>query len=127
MTSSLSRITSVHLTSRQWCTAQRWVATTHGSDSQLHKVMVNTDQATEGHIGDYSKDESIKTLPFAHAKLGPFHQERPELKNQFSQDSLLKSYIHRHVGKEVSIFIKIFVCVDNQLPFSNSTEIFNET
>ncbi|CAL1534839.1 unnamed protein product [Lymnaea stagnalis] len=40
------------------------------------------------------------TPPFAHAKLGPFFQERPRLDNQYTQDVFLKSFLKRHLPKE---------------------------
>ncbi|BFZ04647.1 hypothetical protein BsWGS_07686 [Bradybaena similaris] len=39
-------------------------------------------------------------VPFAHAKLGSFFQARPVLHNQYLQDSLLVSYLRRHVSTE---------------------------
>ncbi|CAG5136104.1 unnamed protein product [Candidula unifasciata] len=40
------------------------------------------------------------TAPFAHARLGSFFQARPVLHNQYLQDSLLVSYLRRHLPKE---------------------------
>ncbi|XP_059155974.1 acyl-CoA dehydrogenase family member 11-like [Physella acuta] len=37
------------------------------------------------------------SMPFASAKIGNFFQSGPELKNQYTQDSLLKSYLRHHV------------------------------
>lgn len=40
-------------------------------------------------------------MPFATAKIGNFFQSGPELKNQYTQDALLKSYLRRHVPDKV--------------------------
>lgn len=39
--------------------------------------------------------------PFSRAKIGTFFQERPELKNPFLEDALLRGYLKRHLPKEV--------------------------
>lgn len=40
-------------------------------------------------------------FPFASAKVGSFAQEPPQLDNQYTQDSLLRSFLTRHVPAEV--------------------------
>ena len=38
---------------------------------------------------------------FCFTQAGSFLQEKPVLRNQYSQDSLLKSFLRRHVSKQV--------------------------
>ncbi|KAK6192103.1 hypothetical protein SNE40_003641 [Patella caerulea] len=40
-------------------------------------------------------------MPFAHAKIGQFFQDKPLLGNQFSEDTVLQSYLQRYVPKEI--------------------------
>ncbi|XP_046556288.1 acyl-CoA dehydrogenase family member 11-like isoform X1 [Haliotis rubra] len=39
-------------------------------------------------------------IPFAHAKLGPFFQDKPQLHNQFTEDTTLRSYLRRHIPSQ---------------------------
>uniref|UniRef100_A0A8C5LVP1 Acyl-CoA dehydrogenase n=1 Tax=Leptobrachium leishanense TaxID=445787 RepID=A0A8C5LVP1_9ANUR len=52
-----------------------------------------------------SVEEDLR-MPFSHAKIGNFFQERPKLGNQFLEDALLQGYLKKHlppvVLKEVS-------------------------
>lgn len=45
--------------------------------------------------------EAEGNLPFSRAKIGPFFQERPLLKNPFLEDALLRGYLRRHLPQEV--------------------------
>ena len=45
--------------------------------------------------------EASGYLPFSRAKIGPFFQERPVLKNPFLEDALLRGYLRRHLPQEV--------------------------
>ncbi|XP_052253035.1 acyl-CoA dehydrogenase family member 11-like isoform X2 [Dreissena polymorpha] len=42
-----------------------------------------------------------QNFPFARARLGTFFQDAPKLGNQYIEDSLLRSYLKRHVPKQV--------------------------
>ncbi|XP_045891506.1 acyl-CoA dehydrogenase family member 11-like isoform X2 [Micropterus dolomieu] len=44
--------------------------------------------------------EAEGNLPFSRAKIGPFFQERPLLKNPFLEDALLRGYLRRHLPQE---------------------------
>ncbi|RUS77874.1 hypothetical protein EGW08_014387 [Elysia chlorotica] len=39
----------------------------------------------------------VPNIQFAHARMGPFFQEEPRLRNQFSQDAFLRGFLKRHV------------------------------
>ncbi|XP_029960378.1 acyl-CoA dehydrogenase family member 11 [Salarias fasciatus] len=41
--------------------------------------------------------EAASALPFTRARIGSFFQERPELKNPFLEDALLRGYLRRHL------------------------------
>lgn len=41
-------------------------------------------------------------LPFSSAKVGNFSQEPPQLDNQYLQDTLLRSFLKRHIPSDVS-------------------------
>uniref|UniRef100_A0A672IJF3 Acyl-CoA dehydrogenase family member 11-like n=1 Tax=Salarias fasciatus TaxID=181472 RepID=A0A672IJF3_SALFA len=41
--------------------------------------------------------EPCHALPFTRARIGSFFQERPELKNPFLEDALLRGYLRRHL------------------------------
>lgn len=84
------------LAKQQHSSIKRWVTTTHGSSSNMPKLLVNNHPSRK----ERSFSEQVNSSPFSHAKMGPFYQERPELTNQFTQDSLLNSYLHRHVGSQ---------------------------
>lgn len=51
---------------------------------------------------------TISKIPFAKAKLGEFVQDQPALGNQFLNDSLLQSYLRRHIHAEVALKLYIF-------------------
>ncbi|XP_045891505.1 acyl-CoA dehydrogenase family member 11-like isoform X1 [Micropterus dolomieu] len=46
--------------------------------------------------------EAEGNLPFSRAKIGPFFQERPLLKNPFLEDALLRGYLRRHLPQEAA-------------------------
>lgn len=46
--------------------------------------------------------EAAGYLPFTRARIGPFFQENPVLKNPFVEDALLRGYLKRHIPQEVS-------------------------
>lgn len=54
----------------------------------------------EQHFSNAEKELSFP-IPFSTAKLGPFTQEEPELRNQYLEDPLLKSYVRRHVPQKI--------------------------
>lgn len=45
--------------------------------------------------------EAAGYLPFSRARIGPFFQERPVLKNPFLEDALLRGYLRRHLPQDV--------------------------
>ncbi|XP_046344729.1 acyl-CoA dehydrogenase family member 11-like isoform X1 [Haliotis rufescens] len=45
-------------------------------------------------------ERQAAAIPFAHAKLGPFFQDKPELHNQFTGDTILRSYLRRHIPSQ---------------------------
>lgn len=45
--------------------------------------------------------ETAGYLPFSRARIGPFFQERPVLKNPFLEDALLRGYLRRHLPQDV--------------------------
>ena len=49
----------------------------------------------------------VASIPFAHARLGPFFQEEPKLINQFSHDAFLQGFLQRHVPSKVFFFLKL--------------------
>ena len=49
-------------------------------------------------------------FPFASARVGSFAQEPPQLGNQYSQDSLLRSFLKRHIPAQVMIFPEVVEC-----------------
>ncbi|KAM3610272.1 uncharacterized protein V6R79_001692 [Siganus canaliculatus] len=42
-------------------------------------------------------------LPFSKAKIGPFFQEKPVLKNPFLEDALLRGYLNRHMPHKAAL------------------------
>ncbi|XP_012946238.1 acyl-CoA dehydrogenase family member 11 [Aplysia californica] len=105
------------LLAKQWrVTGHRCVTTSLGTDSQRHQLVPDNQKVEKGDVSrnrtqckDEDEDPSRNQQesaspspqpPFAHAKLGPFVQARPELSNQFSQDTFLQSYLRRYIGKE---------------------------
>lgn len=44
--------------------------------------------------------EAAGYLPFTRARIGPFFQENPVLKNPFVEDALLRGYLKRHIPQE---------------------------
>ncbi|XP_076452464.1 acyl-CoA dehydrogenase family member 11-like [Babylonia areolata] len=57
-----------------------------------------TMSSAEPEMADREMATNLKlTLPFASARLGRFTQEAPQLGNQYTQDSLLRSYLRRHI------------------------------
>ncbi|KAH9492154.1 Acyl-CoA dehydrogenase member 11 [Bulinus truncatus] len=82
-----------------------------GQKAELTKHIcraVSTTQQTTGAQVTIEKafsdvdDKSINEIyiPFSHAKLGAFFQDRPALENQYSQDAFLKSFLSRHIPNE---------------------------
>ncbi|XP_055862176.1 acyl-CoA dehydrogenase family member 11-like [Biomphalaria glabrata] len=54
-------------------------------------------------------NEIYRSIPFSHAKLGKFYQDRPALENQYTQDAFLRSFLRRHLPS------KHFKLVDEDL------------
>lgn len=46
--------------------------------------------------------EAAAPLPFSRARIGPFFQDRPVLKNPFLEDALLRGYLRRHLPQEAA-------------------------
>jgi len=59
---------------------------------------------TSDHLPELDVEQnSVFTLPFARAKIGPFFQEQPQLGNQFTEDTTLQNYLQRHMPAEVEL------------------------
>ncbi|GFS23543.1 novel acyl-CoA-dehydrogenase protein [Elysia marginata] len=68
-----------------------WQNRKYSNSLQQQNEASNTESTPEAH------PTNIPSVPFAHARLGPFFQEEPQLKNQFSQDAFLQGYLQQHV------------------------------
>ena len=64
--------------------------------AKQHSAVTDAEQR----FSDADKEVS-HPIPFSTAKLGPFTQEEPKLRNQYLEDPLLKSYIHRYIPQKV--------------------------
>lgn len=57
-------------------------------------------------VKTFTKPETerpVNSLPFSGAKIGRFFQEKPVLKNPFTEDALLRGYLRRHLPQEAVI------------------------
>ncbi|XP_030635679.1 acyl-CoA dehydrogenase family member 11 [Chanos chanos] len=94
---SFSRQTLLHSLSRSWtlrptCPVSSWKrAPTHTHAHSSSSVRLEREGS------DVESDEFHQPPQFSHSAIGAFFQERPILKNPFTQDSLLKAYLRRHL------------------------------
>nr|XP_057926474.1 acyl-CoA dehydrogenase family member 11-like [Doryrhamphus excisus] len=63
--------------------------------SVSNSAEVGTKPSEEEHLW-----ETTGSLPFFAARLGPFFQDRPVLKNPFLEDALLQGYLRRHLPQD---------------------------
>ena len=63
--------------------------------------IMNKSTTVEMHPAVEEINNANVSLPFYRAKISRFFQDRPELDNQYSQDTTLKTYLKRHVPEEV--------------------------
>ncbi|ESO97931.1 hypothetical protein LOTGIDRAFT_228445 [Lottia gigantea] len=69
---------------------------------RISKSNKSTTSSAHPEIQELEDGRIVHTgMPFAHAKIGNFFQEKPELGNQFVEDSLLQSYLKRNIPQEL--------------------------
>lgn len=78
-------------------------ASIHHTTSSLSVVNAATEsqKAKTNLIEENAATKTEFEIPFAKARLGNFFQPEPELRNQFDEDPVLKSYLRRHLPSPV--------------------------
>lgn len=69
------------------------------------RPLIHIRSASVAELGTRRSDEepaweASSSLPFTRAQIGSFFQERPQLKNPFLEDGLLRAYLRRHLPHE---------------------------